>query len=441
MRSRNKRKLVVCFLTLTGIFILLYYRRELQRKAIREAINRRQTIFQTKPSCRNPAAETPHFVEVEKGTLFYSAWFDDRQDPKFVRILLMTWRRDNPPPLSCRFYSGSNSNTSANIASTYYEINKGHKLHYGLFVVSCVLSDKLITTPPGFVEISIKLSPEKPSDIVVLSVGNTCIKRQRGSTNTSTWRREYGICIAPLFGKISVISLIEFLELSQVIGASYFTFYDFQTSDNIQKVLSYYVDKGLAEVLPWKLPPYIFQEDVHYHGQILAMQECLFRRMNDLKFLAFNDLDEFIVPLQYENMTSLLHSIHREEHCGHCFKSARFPHSRSDAESSWPAVLTQNIFNRKRKEDKTHNKCVVDPQSVFEQGVHLIMNPLEDFYVVDNVEWDVGRSFHYRECPQPCNAGELEVDKTMERYGKKLQQRIENIIGIIGLKGQSREGY
>ena len=102
--------------------------------------------------------------------------------------------------------------------------------------------------------------------------------------------------------------------------------------------------------------------------------------------------------------------------------------------------MTQNIFNRKRKEDKTHRKCVVDPQSVFQQGVHLIMNPLEDFYVVDNVEWDVGRSFHYRECPQPCSAGELEVDKTMQKYGEELQQKIENIIGIIGLKGQPREG-
>ena len=204
MSSRNKCKLVVCLLTLTGIFILLYYRRELQRKAIREVINRRHTILQTKPSCRNPAAETPHFVEAEKGTLFYSSWFDDRQDAKFIRILLMTWRRDKPPPLSCCFHSGSNSNTSANVTSTYYEINKGHKLRYGLFVVSCVLPDELTTTPPSFVEISIKLSPENPRNIVVLPVEKTCIKRQRGSTNTG--RREYGICIAPLFGKISVIS-------------------------------------------------------------------------------------------------------------------------------------------------------------------------------------------------------------------------------------------
>ena len=438
-----KRKWLASFLALTGILtrisILLYNRLEFQRKSkyIRKVNDRRLMAFRTKSLCQRAAetSETPRFVEVEKGTLVYSAWFDDRQEQTYIRILLMTWRRDNTPPVFCRFHSELNSTFSARIASTYYEINKGHELRYGLYVVSCFVKDELTISPPSFVEISIELNPEKPNNIV-LSVGNACIKRERGSFN-DTGRREYGICIPPLFGNISVFSLIEFLELSQVFGASHFTFYDFETSENVRKVIKYYADKGLAQLLSWKLPPYISQQDVHYHGQIFSMQECLFRRMNDLKFVAFNDLDEFIVPLQYENMISLLRSIHRDEHCGHCFKSAKFLRSRSEVDTRWP--MTQNVFHRLRKEDDTHPKCVVDPQSVFEQGVHLIMNPLEDFFNVDDVKWDVGRIFHYKECPQPCNAAELEVDKTMQRYGGALKEKIEKITDIIGLKDKSRE--
>ena len=393
--------------------------------------------LRAKSSCQGAAerTETPRFVEVEKGTLLYSAWFDDRQEQTYIRILLMTWRRNNTPPVFCRFHSELNSNFSARIASSYYEINKGHELRYGLYVVSCFVKDELTIPPPSFVEISIELSPKQPHNII-LPIGNTCIERERGSFN-DIGRREYGICIPPLFGNISVISLIEFLELSQVFGASYFTFYDFDTSDNVRKVIKYYVDKGLAQLLSWKLPPYISQQEVHYHGQIFAIQECLFRRMNDLKFVAFNDLDEFIVPLQYENMTSLLRSIHRDEYCGHCFKSAKLLRSRSEVETPWP--MTQNVFNRLRKEDETHPKCVVDPQSVFEQGVHLIMNPLEDFFNVHNVEWDVGRIFHYRKGLELYNVTELEVDKTMKRYGGTLKEKIENITDIIGLKDKSRD--
>ena len=435
----HKRKWLVYFITLTGIvtgtFILFYrHPQEVQSKAtdIKKARERLQMAFRTKLLCPAGAqtSESPRFVEVEKGTLLYSAWFDDRLNQMYIRILLMTWRREIPPPVFCCFHSESYSKPSARVASTYYEINKGNQLRYGLYVVSCAVQDELTTTPPSFVEISIKLSRKQVHNIV-LPVGNTCIKRGR--------RREYGICIPPLFGNISAISLIEFLELSQVLGASSFTFYDFETSDNLRKVINYYVDKGLAQLLSWKLPSYISQQEVHYHGQIFAMQECLFRRMNDLKFVAFNDLDEFIVPLQYKNMISLLRSIHRDEHCGHCFKSARFLRSKGEVETSWP--MTQNVFKRLRKKDETHPKCVVDPQSVFEQGVHLIMNPLEEFFDVDNVEWDVGRIFHYTKSGvEAYKHTEVQVDKTMlQRYGGALKEKIENIRDIIGFNDQSKE--
>ena len=139
---RYKHKLLASFLTLTGIFtgtfILLYHPLQFQSKStiIKKASDRRQMALRAKSSCQGAAerTETPRFVEVEKGTLLYSAWFDDRQEQTYIRILLMTWRRDNTPPVFCRFHSELNSKSLARIASTYYEINKGHELRYGIFV-------------------------------------------------------------------------------------------------------------------------------------------------------------------------------------------------------------------------------------------------------------------------------------------------------------------
>jgi len=135
-------------------------------------------------------------------------------------------------------------------------------------------------------------------------VGN--VKIEQCTTNTiNTKRREYRICVPPLHGHLSVNVLIEFLELSQLLGASFLTFYDFQISENVSNVLKYYEGKGLAQVLSWKLSSYIGESDVHYYGQIFAMQDCLFRSMNHLDFVAFNDLDEYIVPFQYGYMGSM----------------------------------------------------------------------------------------------------------------------------------------
>ena len=365
--------------------------------------------------------EAPHFIEVEKGTLLYSAWFDDRKAQRYIQVLLMTSRRKNPPFLSCEFQNGSNSNTSTVVASLYYEINSRYSgKRYGLFVASCGLPKDLVSIP-CFVDISIKFTSEQPNGHFVLPVGNT---------RKETTKREYGICIAPLHGNIHVSELLEFLELSRLLGASQFTFYDFEISDNITKLLNYYESKGLAQVLSWKIPSYITQQDVHYYGQILAMQDCLFRSMNRLNFVAFNDIDEFIVPFHYDNMSSLLHHIHEENHCGHCFQSARFRHEVSEAQTT-PWFVTQNVLNRARNADTTRPKCVDDPQRVFEHGVHLIMQPLESKYKTHQVKWDVARVFHYRKCPQPCNMPDTVTDATMQKYGERLKQNINVIRKLL----------
>lgn len=66
------------------------------------------------------------------------------------------------------------------------------------------------------------LSPKSARRSTALPVGNTR-KMEKSS------KSDYGIFIAPLFGNIRAGELIEFLELSQLLGASYFTFYEYES--------------------------------------------------------------------------------------------------------------------------------------------------------------------------------------------------------------------
>ena len=70
-------------------------------------------------------------------------------------------------------------------------------------------------------------------------------------------QKKYGICIPPVHGEISFGKIIEFLELTQILGASHFTFYDLSISESVRNVLNYYQDLGLVSVFPWNLPLYI----------------------------------------------------------------------------------------------------------------------------------------------------------------------------------------
>jgi len=53
------------------------------------------------------------------------------------------------------------------------------------------------------------------------------------------------------------------------------------------------------------------------------------------------------------------------------------------------------------------------------------MQPFESKYVTDNVDWNAASVVHYRECHDSTCKEELEEDKTMERYGQRLMQRID----------------
>ena len=350
----------------------------------------------------------PDFIECKRGTLLYSAWFDDRYAENYIQVLLMTSRRKQPPPLSCRFQNGSTSSISVGAVTPYYEINKRYSnKRYGLFVASCILPKDLVSLPK-IVNISIA-----NECTVVLPVGNT--------RKETSCKRDYGICIPPIFGNIRVADVVEFLEMSQLLGASYFTFYDNNISQSVRKVLTYYERKGLAQVLPWSLPAYITDQDVHYHGQIFSIQDCLFRSINRLNFVAFNDLDEFISPLQNKSMPSLLYSIHDSNYCGHCFSSARFP--TVDSLTQNYSLFTQNVLRRSPKADSSHTKCVDDPQRVFEHGVHLIMQPFEG-YKTNHVNWNKARVFHYRKCQPPCNSAADMKDTTMQKYSEQLKKNV-----------------
>ena len=363
-------------------------------------------------------AEEPGFRDIVEGAVVYSVWFDDRKSQHFIRILMLT-SKWNLPSITCFFKSALKQETFSSKA-WFYEHNENHaNRRFGAFVASCPVPQTL-DSKPCLVNISatIKSTKRKLSNTKVFQV--RYIGRQSGDEKSRV-RSKYGICIPPVHGDVSVERIIEFLELAQILGASHFTFYDFAMSEKVRNVLKYYQDIGLVSVFRWNLPSYT-KDQVHYFAQPLAVWECLFRSMRHLDFVAFHDLDEFIVPLRHENISALLEYIHKEKHCGHCFESVLFDPS---TDQNGSHLITQRDFHRTSKVTPYYTKCIVDPRRIFEQGIHHISKPNEEFYHADKVNWNIARVFHYRKCKIPgaqynpgCSA--FIVDKTMQKFGDKL---------------------
>lgn len=65
---------------------------------------------------------------------------------------------------------------------------------------------------------------------------------------------------------------------------------------------------GLVEVIPWSLSTYVNVSrgwlpehgpgELHYFGQIPALNDCLYRYMYQSRYVALHDIDELILPQQ-----------------------------------------------------------------------------------------------------------------------------------------------
>ena len=88
----------------------------------------------------------------------------------------------------------------------------------------------------------------------------------------------------------------EWIEYHRLAGVEKFYIYDNESTDDTYEILRPYIEQGLVEYtyFPGKL------------RQIPAYLDCINRHKLDTKWLAFIDLDEFIVPLDCESIPEFL---------------------------------------------------------------------------------------------------------------------------------------
>ena len=74
-----------------------------------------------------------------------------------------------------------------------------------------------------------------------------------------------------------------------------FTLYNDTVSPEVNCVLEHYVSEGSVVVLPWRLN-IDSQTEIRTEGLFAALNDCLYRNMNEFRYLMLIDFDEFIVP-------------------------------------------------------------------------------------------------------------------------------------------------
>uniref|UniRef100_A0A667XBL0 Glycosyltransferase family 92 protein n=1 Tax=Myripristis murdjan TaxID=586833 RepID=A0A667XBL0_9TELE len=183
----------------------------------------------------------------------------------------------------------------------------------------------------------------------------------------------FTVCLSNMFNHYdNVLQFVQAMELYRLLGAQRVVIYKNNCSSTMERVLHYYINQvGLVEVLPWPVDAHIKVSsswlmsespgDLHYYGQIPALNDCVHRYMYQTQYLLLHDPDEVILPT---GMSSV------------CV-SAFHPQIKVEISRSWSHIPGVNVLLHLLREPipKQHfttGKMIVNPRTVDEMSVHSV---------------------------------------------------------------------
>jgi len=245
----------------------------------------------------------------------------------------------------------------------------------------------------------------------------------------------FSVCVPPMFGEFDAVQdLVEFVEVNRVLGAQRFQLYVSSVGARVSRCLHEYVSRDVVQLQAWTLPPDV-SRIIYYHGQILAISECLYRLMHRTRYVVVQDLDEFVVPMQSDDWQSMLDAINRNARtdsdriASYNFRNRFFPTEFPPKASNSTSALADSGDGRRFrtlsvvKADKKlfrfteRSKVMARPERVLMYHVHLILSSslvrAGDVNVNANARY--GQLFHYRRGFRVANTTTVSRMKDFER--------------------------
>lgn len=355
-----------------------------------------------------------------------SAHLDNRHASTPVVRILVLQRTNDLTDFVCGFYK---NNQLYRTPIVKYEMCENHGKLYGGWIYSCPIPSELSEDQTVSALLGSHTGGFSNNAMITLTIPSWKPKV----------KSKFGLCVPPLFGNVGVSKLIQFIEFYLLLGASRFTFYLYQTSEEVKRALSYYQMKGLVTLLDWNLPVHVKSKDIWYHAQILSVQECLYRNRDSFEYLIFTDLDEFIIPRERFTLQDMIQNIKAEQNAtqsiaGYTFQSAFFNQDGIDEKRNTDIYSLQQ-FKRTKQTSNFRTKVIVNPLLVFEVGIHHISKISNNNSIIVDVAPSMGLVHHYRSCnvvlEPTINCQQTSTDYTVLKYASALQRNYDRTVANI----------
>ncbi|KAM4589122.1 uncharacterized protein V3H82_003283 isoform 1-T1 [Fundulus diaphanus] len=378
-------------------------------------------------------------------TLLVSAFLEHRTAKKKVLVISIMFREEKLA-LQCNL----RCQEKLYVSKAVIEIHWDHfGFPYGTADIFCPLPSGC-ETPTHVAITSAGTNNKDKSDLVFLEVEN-----QRA---LNIFPYNFTSCFSTMYNYTNILQLVQSLEMLQFLGVNRVVVYKTNCSADAQRILDYYSGKGLVEVIPWSLSKYLNVSrraspkqdpgDIHYFGQIPALNDCLYRFMYRSKYVAMHDPDELILPQSVYSWLELLPLLEKNYGANGCyeFENNYFPSEFTlpppapgtlPPREQWQNVTGVNILTHlyrepvKPKPAFNNFKIITNPRSVFAATVHGVLKSQKVCAWVDR---KMARIYHVKPRGQiDVKPQQLIYDGRLLSYSSRLTSAVNAVLRETGL--------
>ncbi|KAI4896688.1 hypothetical protein NFI96_008182, partial [Prochilodus magdalenae] len=321
--------------------------------------------------------------------------FIDHRFSKAIRVISII-RRDKLQPLYCSYCVGSFCRTvDAEVII--------HSDHFGFpFAATDVLCRGPNTEAATKVALTATV-PNKSGDLYQFQDVN--FLPIRNTVEKNTFKYKFTVCISSLFGAYNnVLQFVQTLEMYKLLGVEHVVIYNTSCGPDLKQLLQKYQEEGFLEIVPWPIDQFLtpspgwnakeFGGELHYYGQLVTLNECIYRHMYQSRYVLLNDIDEIIMPYQHPDLPSLMQSPQLMDDSVGVFliQNPIFPYTQFEDNGTfkrpqWKDIPGVNIMEHiYREPDRPFvyppSKMIINPRKVVQTSVHSPLINLGNVYKV-----------------------------------------------------------
>ncbi|XP_066435845.1 glycosyltransferase family 92 protein F13G3.3-like [Eleutherodactylus coqui] len=362
-------------------------------------------------------------------TFVISAYYDGRRS-RSVRVLTISHK--DVKTLYCGFYC---KNKFVSVRAIIVVHSEWFGFQYGPADVVCPEPSKCFSH-----HISIHWSNTKNiSHVPVFEIKNR---------NPQPFSANFTVCISTMFGsQENILQFVQSLEMYRLLGAQKVVIYKNSCSEAIGQVLDYYVSEGFVEIVPWPIDKYLRTSDswhqsmdytsqIGYYGQLMTLNDCLYRNMYKSRYVTLNDIDEIILPRLHKTWDELMEALEKKYpgSSAYLIDNHYYPMNITvpNFQNAFPKNLPgTNILQLIYYEPKSqyvwkNHKMIVNPREVIHTLVHSILRSYKrSLKVPSHIV-----ALHHNHIPTQPNLplSSLIKDTTIWKYNSSLITNVNKVL-------------